>query len=174
MLLLNLHYLIHILSQFSHKTKATADANKDAEDTATLNELDDEQLGEDEENDNEGNSEDEDEEVDLAVVESDAAIVNEVAAEVANDSDLPTLTRTEVNLSRFAVHKVSVYVLFIVISTADASLSCLLYQLRPHAVQCAACAPLLVAGLRWWQHGIAVERESLSCATRSHHGRVWC
>ena len=44
--------------------------------------------------------------MDLAVVESDAAIVNEVAAEVANDSDLPTLTRTEVNLSRFAVTKV--------------------------------------------------------------------
>ena len=57
-----------ILSQFGHKTKATADANKDAEDTATLNELDDKQLSEDEENNNKGDIEDEEEEVDLAVV----------------------------------------------------------------------------------------------------------
>jgi hypothetical protein len=81
--------------------------NEDAEDIATLNELDDEQLGEHEENDNDNNSEeDKDEEVDPAVAESDAAIVDKVAAEVANDSDLPMLTRTEVNLGQFAVTKV--------------------------------------------------------------------
>jgi hypothetical protein len=92
--------------QFSHKTKATADATEYAEDTAILNEPDDEQLGEDEENNNKGDSEDKDEEVDPAVAESDAAIIDEVAAEVANDFDLPTLTCTEVNLGRFAVMKV--------------------------------------------------------------------
>ena len=96
-----------ILSQFSHKMKATTDTDEDAEDTATLNKLDDEQLGEDIENENEVNSEeDKDEEIDPAVAESDAAIVDEVAAEVTNDSDLPTLTRDEVNLGRFAVTKV--------------------------------------------------------------------
>lgn len=96
-----------ILLQFSHKTKATADADEDAEDTATFNELDDEQLGEDAENENEDRSEeDQDEEIDLAVAESDAAIVDEVAADVANDSTLPTLTHDEVNLGRFAVTKV--------------------------------------------------------------------
>jgi len=80
---------------------------EDAEDTATLNELDDEQLGEDIENENEDYSEeDKDEEIDPAVAENDAAIVDEVAADVENDSDLPTLTRDEVNLGRFAVTKV--------------------------------------------------------------------
>ena len=88
-----------ILSQFSHKTKATTNTNEDAEDIATLDELDDEQLGKDKENnDDDDSEEDTDEEVDLAVAESDAAIVDEVAAEVTNNSDLPMLTRTEINL----------------------------------------------------------------------------
>jgi uncharacterized protein (UPF0147 family) len=83
-----------ILLQFSHKTKAMANTDEDAEDTATLNELDDGQLGEDIENEKEDYSEeDKDEEIDPAVAENDAAIVDEVAADVANDPDLPTLTR---------------------------------------------------------------------------------
>lgn len=97
-----------ILSQFSNKITATTDAIEEAEDTATLNELDDDEFCDVEENENEdGIEEDEGEEVDPAVAESDAAIIDEVAAEVANDSDLPPLTRAELNLGRFAVTKVT-------------------------------------------------------------------
>jgi len=40
------------------------------------------------------------------VAESDAALVDEVSEEVENDSALPSLTRADVNLGRFAVTKV--------------------------------------------------------------------
>ena len=108
--ILNQYYakteLLHqsILSQFSNKTKATMDATEEAEDTATLNELDDDHG---EENENEDITEDDSDEVDPAVAENDAAIVDEIAADVANDADLPTLTRAEVNLGRFAITKVT-------------------------------------------------------------------
>ena len=80
------------------------DATEEAKDTVTLNELDDD-YGE--ENENEDITEDDSNEVDPAVAENDAAIVDEVAADVANDADLPTLTCAEVNLGRFAITKVT-------------------------------------------------------------------
>lgn len=87
------------------------DSTEDVEDTAALNELEDDQLGDDEDDEDEASVEEADDEIDPAVAESDAAIVDEVASDVANDSDMPTLTRAEVNLGRFAVTKVS-YLLF--------------------------------------------------------------
>ena len=71
------------------------DATEEAKDTVTLNELNDDHG---EENENEDITEDDSNEVDPAVAKNDAAIVDEVAADVANDADLPTLTRAEVNL----------------------------------------------------------------------------
>jgi hypothetical protein len=97
-----------ILSQFSHKTKATTDASEDAEDTATLNDLDDDEVGDDTTNKNEeSNEEGTDDEIDPAIAESNNSIVEGVAAEIENDTDLPTLTRANVNLGRFAVTKVT-------------------------------------------------------------------
>ena len=99
--ILNQYYakteLLHqsILSQFSNKTKATTDATGGAEDTATLNELDDDHG---EENKNEDITKDDSDEVDPAVAENDAAIIDEIAADIANDADLATLTRAQVNL----------------------------------------------------------------------------
>ena len=80
------------------------DATEEAEDTTTLDDLDN-NCGE--ENENEDITEDDSDEVDPAVAANDAAIVDEVAADVANDADLPTLTRAEVNLGRFAITKVT-------------------------------------------------------------------
>ena len=50
--------------------------------------------------------EDEEEEIDLSVAESDAAVIDEVAAELEKDFGLLRLTRAEVNLGKFAVTKV--------------------------------------------------------------------
>ncbi|KIM78750.1 hypothetical protein PILCRDRAFT_10967 [Piloderma croceum F 1598] len=108
--LMQVQCFAHILNNLllSHKTKATANADEDAEDTATLNKLNYEQLGEYIENENKDYSEeDKDGEINMAVAESDAAIVNKVAADVTNDSAQPTLTHDEVNLSRFAMTKLS-------------------------------------------------------------------
>lgn len=58
-----------------------------------------------EESENEDSTKDSDK-VDPAIVESDAAIVDKVAAEVVNDSSLPSLTCTKVNLGWFAITKV--------------------------------------------------------------------
>ena len=93
--------------QFSHKTKATEDTAEEAEDTVAFNELENE-LGEDETTET---AEDEDvkEDIDLSVAESDAAIIDAVAAEAGKEFGLPTLTRAKVNLSKFAVMKVNTY-----------------------------------------------------------------
>ena len=80
------------------------DATEEAEDTMTLNELDDDHG---EENKNEDITEDDSDEVDPTVAENDAAIVDEIAVDVTNDADLPTLTRAEVNLGQFAITKVT-------------------------------------------------------------------
>lgn len=83
----------------------TAIASEEAEDAAALEELDDD-IDDLEETATE-NLEDEIEDgIDLSVVESDAAIVNEVAAE-AKVFALPALSHAEVNLGKFAVTKVS-------------------------------------------------------------------
>ena len=85
--------------------KATADASEEAKDAAALEELDND-IDNLEENATE-NLEDEIEDgIDLSVVESDAAIVDEVAAE-AEVFTLPALSRAKVNLGKFAVTKVS-------------------------------------------------------------------
>jgi len=95
-----------ILSQFSQKTKATEDTTEEAEDAAALDELEDE-LDKDETTEN-VEEEDVEDEIDPAVAESDTAIVDAVAAEVSKESDLPALTRAEVNLGKFAVTKVNI------------------------------------------------------------------
>jgi hypothetical protein len=77
--------------------------SKEAEDTAILNDLD-EEVGDNAMNNS--NEEGTDDEIDPAVAESDNSIVDGVAVEIENDADLPMLTRTEVNLRRFAVTKV--------------------------------------------------------------------
>ena len=72
-----------------------------------MNELDDEEVGDDAMNENENsNEEGTDDKIYPAVEESDNSIVDGVAAEIENDADLPTLTRAKVNLGRFAVTKV--------------------------------------------------------------------
>ena len=102
-----------ILSQFSHKTKATEDTTEEAEDDVALNELDDgEQEMEDEvDGIDEEDVEDVEDEVDPSVEESDAAVVEAVAADVGDEGEVPTLTRAEVNLGKFAVTKVSITLL---------------------------------------------------------------
>jgi hypothetical protein len=84
--------------------KATMNATEEAEDTTTLNELDDDHG---EEHKNEDITKDDSDEVDPAVAENDATIVDKVAADIANDADLPTLTHAEVNLGQFAITKVT-------------------------------------------------------------------
>ena len=91
--------------QFSHKTKATTDTTEEAEDNATLDELNDDRA--DDGNEIEVNGEDENDELDPTVVESDAAMVDEVSEEVENNLALPGLTRVDANLGRFAVTKVT-------------------------------------------------------------------
>ena len=96
-----------ILSQFSHKTKASEDTTEEAEDTAALDSLD-----EDLDEDATGNGEEEHvegDDIDPSVEDSDAALVDEVAAEADGDLDVPMLSRDEVNLGKFAVTKVSVF-----------------------------------------------------------------
>lgn len=94
-----------ILSQFSHKLNATADASEEAKDAAALEELDND-VSDLEENATESLNDEIENGFDLSVVESDAAIVDKIAAE-AKVFALPALSRTEVNLGQFAVTKVS-------------------------------------------------------------------
>ena len=95
-----------ILSQFSHKTKASEDTMEEAEDAAALDSLDD-----DLDKDTTGNDEEEHikDDIDPSVEASDAALVDEVAAETDGDLDVSTLSRDEVNLGKFTVTKVSVF-----------------------------------------------------------------
>jgi hypothetical protein len=96
-----------ILSQFSHKTKASEDTTEEAEDAAALDSLD-----EDLDKDATGNGEEEHvkgDDIDPSVEDSDTALVDEVAAEADGDLDVPMLSRDKVNLGKFAVTKVSVF-----------------------------------------------------------------
>jgi len=92
--------------QFSCKTKATSDSTEEAEDNAALGDLDEDNSKE--HVSTEDDIEDQDE-IDPSVEENDAAIIDEVAAEVENDLGLPKLSRAEVNLGHFAVTKVISY-----------------------------------------------------------------
>jgi len=75
--------------------------DEDEDDFATaLGELEDDEATEDQDNIHD--------EIEPSVENSDAAIVNEVAAEVSEDPDIPALSAAEENLGRFAVTKVSV------------------------------------------------------------------
>jgi hypothetical protein len=82
----------------------SSDSSENAEDDATLIALDDNNEREvgnnEEEADNDG---DEDDDIDPSVAESDATIIEEVAAEVDEHVDAPTLTRVDINLGRFSV-----------------------------------------------------------------------
>ena len=44
----------------------------------------------------------------MILAESDAAVIDAVAAEAGEEFDLPALTRAEVNLGKFAVTKVNI------------------------------------------------------------------
>ena len=84
--------------------KATVDSTEVAEDNTALEELDDDSSDEGEaENSDE---EDKEEEIDPSVAASDAAVIDEVVAELEQDFDLPRLTHAEVNLGKFTVMKV--------------------------------------------------------------------
>jgi hypothetical protein len=93
-----------VLSQFSHKPVATGNATEDAADAATLDDLDDD-LGEEDAMEN-ADEEGDDDEIEPSVAESDATIVDEVAAEAEEEADVPVLSRAELNLGKFAVTKV--------------------------------------------------------------------
>jgi hypothetical protein len=71
-----------------------------------LHELEDDNNEETAENGEEENPEDE---IDPSVAESDTALVDAVAAEVDEQSDLPVLTCADINLGKFAVTKVKQY-----------------------------------------------------------------
>ena len=71
-----------------------------------LYELEDDTNEEMAENGEEENVEDE---IDPSVAESDTALVDAVAAEVDEQSDLPMLTRADINLGKYAVMKVKQY-----------------------------------------------------------------
>jgi len=71
-----------------------------------LHELEDNTNEEMAENGEEENVEDE---IDPSVAESDTALVDAVAAEVDEQSDLPVLTRADINLGKYAVTKVKQY-----------------------------------------------------------------
>ena len=96
-----------ILLQFSHKTKVSEDTTEEVEDAAALDSLD-----EDLDEDTTGNGEEEHvegDDIDPSVEDSDATLVDEVVAEADGNLDIPTLSRNEVNLGKFAVTKVSVF-----------------------------------------------------------------
>jgi hypothetical protein len=81
--------------------------SKEVEDTAALNSLD-----EDLDEDATGNSEErhiEGDDINPSMEDSDAALVDKVAAENNGDLDVPTLSRDKVNLGKFNVTKVSVF-----------------------------------------------------------------
>ena len=95
-----------ILSQFSQKNKATGDLTEDAADEAVFQDLDD-TTNEEEDEVAEANAEDADE-LEPSVEASDNAMLDEVATELEEDSpsDIPLLTRAEINLSHFVITKV--------------------------------------------------------------------
>ena len=84
-----------ILSQFSQKTKASSDSSENAEDDASFSALEDEDDHESgNNNDEQRDNKDEDrDDIDPSVEASDAAIIEEVAAEAGEHVDAPTLTR---------------------------------------------------------------------------------
>ena len=92
--------------QFSQKNKATGDLTEDAADEAVFQDLDD-TTNEEEDEVAEDDAEDADE-LEPSVEASDNAMLNEVATELEEDSpsDIPPLTRAEINLGRFVITKV--------------------------------------------------------------------
>ena len=102
-----------ILSQFSQKTKASSDSSENAEDDASFSALEGEDAHESgNNNDEQRDDEDEDrDDIDPSVEASDAAIIEEVAAEAGEHVDAPALTRADINLGRFAVTKVEAFFL---------------------------------------------------------------
>jgi hypothetical protein len=92
-----------VLSQFSRSRKASDDDNEDKEDEEILKEMEEQEGEEDEE---------EDEEEDAERDASDDAFVQRVNKELDDGSevdehDIPSLTREDINLGRFSIHKVS-------------------------------------------------------------------
>jgi hypothetical protein len=83
-------------------------ATDEDEDATAFREIDDDQ---DEDNDPpqppEGTEDDDDDdELEPSVAESDAALIDEAAAETEESADTPTLTWADVNLGKFTVTKV--------------------------------------------------------------------
>lgn len=70
-----------------------------------LEDDDEDEVGNEEETDGDKDDNDNDN-IDPSVAESDAAIIEKVAAEVEEHIDAPTLTHADINLGRFAVTKV--------------------------------------------------------------------
>jgi len=111
-----------ILSQFSQKNKATSDLTEDAADEAVFLDLDD-TTNEEEDEVAEANAEDADE-LEPSIEASDNAMLNEVATELEEDSpsDIPLLTRAEINLGCFAITKVR------------CNLTLKIYETHPHCL----------------------------------------
>ena len=95
-----------ILSQFSQKTKASTDETDEAVDNAELASLEEVTCDEEQELD-ENDDEDNGDKLDPSVEASDKAMVDQVAKDAGGSSELPPLTRAQVNLGRFAITKVS-------------------------------------------------------------------
>ena len=70
-----------------------------------LEDDDEDEVGNEEETDSDRDDNDNDN-IDPSIAESDATIIEKVAAEVEEHIDAPTLTCADINLSRFAVTKV--------------------------------------------------------------------
>jgi hypothetical protein len=96
-----------ILLQFSQKNKATTDLTEDTADEAAFKDLDDTVNEEEDGEVAEADIEDADE-LEPSVEASNNAMIDQVAAELEEDSaaDMPPLTRAEINLGRFAITKV--------------------------------------------------------------------
>lgn len=93
-----------ILSQFAQKNNVLQNDSETTADMAALADLDD-TTGEDDEAEPDLDIGDE---LDPSVEASDNAVVDDVAAEVNEDSiGLPPLSRADLNLGRFAITKVS-------------------------------------------------------------------
>jgi len=94
-----------ILSQFSHAKKLSDNAKENDEDNTALEEL--------EYKDGKEYTEaelDDDDNIDPSVQSSDAAMVDEVAADADADESLPQLTQQQINLGQFSLSKVWIVV----------------------------------------------------------------
>ncbi|KAI0000332.1 hypothetical protein BJV77DRAFT_1147171 [Russula vinacea] len=82
----------------SNKTTATNDATEEAEDSAVLAKLDNDDLGMVDKSDKDAEDGD-----DLSMAESNATFVEDIATEANDTSALPAMTCANINLGRFAV-----------------------------------------------------------------------